>query len=42
MRIDATIESGYPGISFRQLERADMNAWLLAIDARRCVATAAF
>ncbi|WP_416051879.1 GNAT family N-acetyltransferase [Cupriavidus basilensis] len=27
MRIDATIESGYPGISLRQLERADVNAW---------------
>ncbi|MEF9386996.1 GNAT family N-acetyltransferase [Ralstonia solanacearum species complex bacterium KE056] len=27
MRIDATLESGYLGISLRQLERTDLDAW---------------
>lgn len=27
MRIDATPESGHPGISLRQLERTDLDAW---------------
>lgn len=27
MRIDAAPDSGYPGISLRQLERTDLDAW---------------